>query len=159
MLLDDPVADLSCFPNLRYLSVLIISQWARVLRAANTITSNLHELVLVMMISEYVVRPEDPPALTPAILQHAELDRVFAEHAALAQLDATLTANNFRQLEVVRCYFSVGKHPKGDDERRATHQHIMGLFREQAPRLYDREILTVDLLQYVPARKHRRRSR
>ena len=128
-------------------------QWTRVLRAARTITSNLVELVLVMRIPELVTHPPSP---IPAGMIRAELDAVFAEHAALAQLDATLAADNFRQLRVFRCYFSASGYPEGKDEHRATHDYIMKLFKKHAPRLYDRNILTVDFLQYVPARKGRR---
>ena len=97
-------------------------QWTRVLRAARTITSNLVELVLVMRIPELVTHPPSP---IPAVMIRAELDEVFAENAALAQLDATLAADNFRQLRVFRCYFSASGYPEGNDEHRETHDCIM----------------------------------
>ncbi|TBU32488.1 hypothetical protein BD311DRAFT_775141 [Dichomitus squalens] len=151
---EDPVADLTCFPNLQCLSILMTYRWSTVLNMTRNVTSHLQELLLLMRVPEHLLhppitqwKPKDAPAPSPPLTRlQEELNRVFAEDTAMAQLDAVLDAANFRQLQAFRFYINAGRFLKGDDERKAISHQILQLFRKHTPKLYDRGILTVDFL-------------
>ncbi|TBU48054.1 hypothetical protein BD309DRAFT_370921 [Dichomitus squalens] len=152
----EPVADLTGFPNLQCLSILMTYRWSTVLNVTRTVTSHLHDLLLLMRVPEHLLHPPDTgswrkpdevPASSPPLARlQGELNRVFAEDTAMAQLDAVLDAANFRQLQALRFYFNAGGSPKGDDERKAISHQILQLFSKHTPKLYARGILTVDFL-------------
>ncbi|EJF59593.1 hypothetical protein DICSQDRAFT_181922 [Dichomitus squalens LYAD-421 SS1] len=113
----EPVADLTGFPNLQCLSILMTYRWSTVLNVTRTVTSHLHDLLLLMRVPEHLLQPPD-----------------------------TGSWRKPDELQALRFYFNAGGFPKGDDERKAISHQILQLFSKHTPKLYARGILTVDFL-------------